>query len=411
MTGPKIEVIPMRPAVRADGPTTLDVLIRVTPPTPEVHFVRPTINLGLVLDRSGSMAGAKKMAYAREAASFAVQQLLPTDRVSVTVFDNIVETISPNAPAKHKEALIRGIKGIQPRGSTALHAGWKEGATQVVGNLVHDCLNRVILLSDGLANEGVTNLSVIAGEVRTLAARGVSTTTMGLGDDYNEDLMQAVGEAGDGNYYYIESPVQLTDIFQSEMKGLMANAGRKVSLGIEPLGGTIIGEVLNDLERNALGRLMLPNLVVGMPIQVVVRLKVPASPHKIDIARFRLAWDDPKGAGRRSSYASLTLGSCPSSVWDNLETDPRVAEQAAIQMAARAKKEAIAAYDQGDMAATRAFVGKAGAWMQAAPRSTEVDHELAEIAKLSADLDEGHGAKFRKRSAWQAFKRKRGGES
>ena len=87
----------------------------MTPPTPEVHFVRPPINLGLVLDRSGSMAGAKKMAYAREAAAFAVGQLLPTDRVGVTIFDTEVETIAPNAPVTDKPGLIRQIRR-SPRG-------------------------------------------------------------------------------------------------------------------------------------------------------------------------------------------------------------------------------------------------------------------------------------------------------
>src|SRR6185312_12520580 len=172
--------------------------------------------------------------------------------------------------------------------------------------------NRVILLSDGLANEGVTDPNTIAGEAKALAARGVSTTTMGLGDDYNEDLMQAMGEAGDGDYYYIESPLQLVDIFHTELMGLMANAGQKVSLGIEPQGGSTVAEVLNDLDRNALGRLMLPNLVVGMPISVVVRLQIPALSGETEVCRFRLAWDEPSGKTRRTCHAAMTLGSCPS---------------------------------------------------------------------------------------------------
>ncbi len=411
MQEPKIEVIPIRTAVRSDGPTSLDVLVRVTPPTPEIHFVRPVINMGLVLDRSGSMAGAKKMAYAQEAASFAVQQLLPTDRFSVTIFDDAVETIAPNAPAAEKPSLIRRILEITPRGSTALHAGWKEGGEQVSANLLGDGLNRVILLSDGLANVGVTDPGVIAGEAKALAARGVSTTTMGLGDDYNEDLMQAMGESGDGNYYYIESPMQLADIFQTEMKGLMANTGHKVSLGIEALGGAAVGEVLNDLGRNGYGRLMLPNLVVGMPILVVVRLKASAVTRETELCRFRLAWDDTKGGGRHSTYVSLTIGSCPSRVWDSLPHDARVAEQVAILMAARAKKEAIASYDRGDMAATVAWIGHATSEMQAMPSSPEVLHELEQIAKLATDLDEGQGSKFRKRSSFQAYQRKHGRES
>ena len=221
----------------------------------------------------GSMAGAKKMDYAREAAAFAVEQLLPTDRVSVTTFDDQIETIVPNAPAPTRPAIVRPDPGDQPEGLDRPLRRLAGRGRQVAPHLLARGLNRVILLSDGLANEGVIDPTVIVGEVKALAAVGVSTTTMGLGDDYNEDLMQAMGEAGDGNYYYIESPVQLADIFQTELKGLMANVGHKVSLGIEPVGGVRIAAVLNDLSPNATGRLMLPNLVVGMPVQIVVRLE------------------------------------------------------------------------------------------------------------------------------------------
>ena len=75
LTEPRIELIPARHAVCSDEPVVLDVLIRITPPQPEVHFPRPPLNLALVLDRSGSMSEGKKMQFAREAAAFAVKQL------------------------------------------------------------------------------------------------------------------------------------------------------------------------------------------------------------------------------------------------------------------------------------------------------------------------------------------------
>ena len=99
---PRIEIIPVRGAVRSDAPVTLDVLLRITPPSPEVQVQRPALNLGLVLDRSGSMGGQNKIGFAREAAIYAVQQLLPTDRVSVTVFDDKVETIVPSTLGENK---------------------------------------------------------------------------------------------------------------------------------------------------------------------------------------------------------------------------------------------------------------------------------------------------------------------
>src|SRR5262249_19875682 len=157
------------------------------------------------------------------------------------------------------------------------------------------------------ANVGETNPDAIATDVNRLARQGVSTTTMGLGDDYNEDLLEAMAQSGDGNYYYIESPKQLADIFQTELQGLMATFGNKVSLGVHPQGDVTVADVLNDLDRLPTGRLKLPNLIAGMPVLVLVRLSVPPMTGERELCRFRLAWDAPKEAGRQKVVSALRL--------------------------------------------------------------------------------------------------------
>src|SRR5262245_58598548 len=285
MSATVLELIPLRPAVRTDAPVTLDLLLRIVPPALMGTPRRPTLNLGLVLDHSGSMSGSHKMDHARKAAIYAVEQLLPEDRVSLTIFDDTVKTLAPAALAKDKQRLIDLINRVQPAGSTALHAGWQAGGRQVQSVLVPGGLNRVLLLSDGLANVGETNPDAIATDVNRLARQGVSTTTMGLGDDYNEDLLEAMAQSGDGNYYYIESPKQLADIFQTELQGLMATFGNKVSLGVQPQGDVTVADVLNDLDRLPTGRLKLPNLIAGMPVLVLVRLSVPPMTGERELCR------------------------------------------------------------------------------------------------------------------------------
>jgi Ca-activated chloride channel family protein len=384
----------------------LDVLIRITPPLPEVHFPRAPLNLALVLDRSGSMAGGKKMAFAREAAAFAVKQLLPTDWVSITHFDDVVEVVVPSGPAADKPGLVRRIEQIQPRGSTDLHGGWAEGGRQAEAGYVPGWINRVLLLSDGLANVGVVDPNAIVAEARGLAARGVGTTTIGVGDDYNEDLMEAMAVAGDGRYYYIESPVQLADIFQTELQGLMATLGQKVSLGLEPMNGTAVSDVLNDLERASTGRLMLPNLVADMPVLAVVRLKVPPARAGRAILQVRLAWDVPRDGGRRLLCAELGgLTAVPMAQWSALPEDPDVREQVALLMVARAQKEAARAAERGDPGQSRVWLGTARGHAAAVPSSAEIRAEMTATDELEIALASGKHEAFVKGSKYRSHSR------
>ncbi|GAB4238929.1 MAG: hypothetical protein Kow00121_65730 [Elainellaceae cyanobacterium] len=404
---PQIELIPLRPVLTSDQPTSLDLLVKITPPAPAQSIDRPPLNLGLVIDRSGSMHGSK-IDYARQAACYAVEQLLPTDRISVTIFDDRVETIVPAMPAVDKPRIIRVIRQIQERGSTALHAGWVEGGIQVGQHLHPDHLNRVILLSDGLANVGETNPDTIASDVHGLAQRGIGTTTMGVGNDYSEDLLEAMARSGDGNFYHIESPQQLPAIFQAELHGLMATCGQKVSLGIEPQTDVTVVDVLNDLDKTSYGRLKLPNLIVGNSIYIVVRLRVPAMSRESDLCGFRLAWDDPNQAGRQSLRVMLRLPVVKTSQLPDFPPNAEVQEQIALLMAARAKAEVERSLDRGDLSAAQQSIQAARVMMAAAPMFSEVSQqEIDLLADLEADLSRGDIARSRKKSFAQRYSRQR----
>jgi Ca-activated chloride channel homolog len=403
---PHIELVPIRTAVTSDRETTLDVLIKITPPTPELTPDRPPLNLGLVIDRSGSMSG-EKIDYARQAACYAVEQLLPSDRVSVAIFDDRVDILVPTTLAIHKADIVRHIKQIRERGSTALHAGWVEGGLQVGQHYKAEHLNRIILLSDGLANVGETNPDAIAQDVHGLSRRGISTTTMGLGNDYSEDLLEAMARSGDGNFYHIESPQQLPQIFQAELNGLMATLGHKVSLGITPQGNVTLVDILNDLERTEYGRLKLPNLVVGNPIAVVIRLKIPACPQTTDLCQFRVAWDDPNQEDRQIQRTTLRLPVLPSLEFDTLPSNPEVQQQVALLMAARAREEAIRQIDQGRLADATARLEVARGIVMSAPMSPAMLSEVEALKDLESDLTAGDAVSSRKKAKFQSFNLKR----
>jgi Ca-activated chloride channel family protein len=353
------------------------------------------------------MAGRNKIDFARQAAAFAVQQLLPTDRVSVTIFDGEVDTIVPNAPAEDKGRVVDLIQRVQPRGSTALHGGWKEGARQVGEHLLPGAVNRVLLLSDGQANEGETNPERIADDVKRLTAEGVSTTALGLGDDYNEDLLEAMAQAGDGNYYYIESPAQLADVFQTELRGLMATVGKRVSLGLESQHGVAVGEVLNDLDTTPHGRLKLPNLVAGMPLLVVVRLHVSPLTHEADVCRFRLAWETAETADRQQLEATLRLPAVQSSAWEVLAPDAEVQERATLLLMGRYKKEASRCLERGDRDGAARWLGEAERLLTAAPDTLEIRQEAQALVEIQAHLAEGTLSACSKMAKYQAHRRSR----
>ncbi len=407
MQNPRIEFLPLRPAVRSDAPTDLDVLIKITPPEADRTVRRPPLNLGLVVDRSGSMQG-EKIRHARAAAAFAIRELAATDRVSLTVFDDHVETLAPNAPVEDKARLETLVMGIEPNGGTALHGGWEEGARQVRVNLVAGGLNRVLLLSDGQANVGLSKPDAIADDVHRLAEAGVSTTTLGLGDDYNEDLMEAMAKSGDGNYYYIENPEQLANIFDAELRGLTATIGHSVTLGIEPCAGGIVTEVLNELERLPDGRLKLPNLVAGAPVVVLVRLRFPTIAHGNELCQFRLEWAAPRIVQRQTASASLHLPAVSSPLWETLAANVDVQEQAILLGLARLKKAATLRLQKGDAEAALRLIAEMKQILAAAPATQEIDRERAAIAELEQSLATRKWSKFHKQAKYQQYTRNRG---
>ena len=399
---PQLDLIPLRPAVCSSQPTTLDLVLRITPPAaPAANIHRPTLNLGFVVDRSGSMADRKKLDYAKEAVCYAIEQLLPSDRLSVTLFDDQVQTLIASTPANNPASFTRLVQQVQPGGSTALHTGWIQGSMQVSQSLSAE-LNRVILLSDGLANVGETNPDRIATDVNGLAQRGVSTSTMGLGDDYNEDLLEAMARSGDGNYYYIASAEQLPNIFERELQGLAATIGKTVTLAIEPKGDVSI-DVLNDLSVDAQGSFKLPNLVYSSPIDLVLRLTAPALSQETALCRFQLSWIDSEHQPQTVQIL-LQLPVVTSSQLEALPLNPEVQQQVALMMTARAKKEAVRLVDRGDYKMASDILQQTRQQMLDfnLPMSAP---EAAALEDLDLELKERKFASYRKQASLQSYTR------
>jgi Ca-activated chloride channel homolog len=400
-----IELIPLYPVINRERSSTLDLIVRIATPAQSIAPNRPPLNLGFVIDRSGSMAGVK-IENARAAIVYAIEQLQPSDRFSVTIFDDEVSILIPSTPAIDNNSSISKVNRIQPRNSTALHAGWVQGGIQVSQYLSSEAVNRIILLSDGLANVGETNLDTIASQVRGLVKRGVSTSTMGVGDDYDEDLLEAIARSGDGNYYYISSPADLHKIFQTELQGLMSTFGHTASLGIETQAGVELVDVFNDFDRTENGRYKLPNLIRGNKIDVAIRLQIPASSGDRDLCFFRLAWNDAESGDRRVVRVQLRLPAVSDAEYGEFSPNVEVQNSIAQLSIARAKEEAAQYAARGDLEGTRIVLEQAKACISvmSAPAAAV---ECEELEDLQADLACGGGEVARKKMLYQRYQSRR----
>ncbi len=205
---------------------------------------RAPVNISLVIDRSGSMQG-EKMERAKEAAIAALDRLGSEDIVSVVIFDHAVDVLVPATKLTDKEPVRAAIRKVTARGSTALFAGVSKGAEEVRKFKDRERVNRVILLTDGIANVGPSSPTELGYLGESLRKEGISVTTLGLGGDYNEDLMVKLASKSDGNHGFIATASDLAKIFRIEFDEVLSVCAQEVLVKIECREGVRPVRVLN----------------------------------------------------------------------------------------------------------------------------------------------------------------------
>ena len=184
--------------VPGPGDGTIQIQV-IAPDAPAIHTDRPRLNLALVVDRSGSMAEARKLDFVKTAAHHLVDMMGPDDLLSIVTYSQQVQVPWPSRPVgRDREELHRIVSGLYPGGSTFLSGGLEEGFRQAKAGKRRGTLNRVLLLSDGLANVGVTHRGALRERAGEMAEHGVSVSTFGVGNDFDEELMTRIAGGGGG---------------------------------------------------------------------------------------------------------------------------------------------------------------------------------------------------------------------
>ena len=197
--------------------------------TADIRSDRAPINVGLVLDRSGSMSG-KPLANSRKACQYVTDQMGQDDLLSMVVFDDEIETVFAPEKVTHKDLMKHKIAAIEAGGSTNLSGGLIQGAQHVVSSKQEGMVSRVLLLSDGHANEGITDRGKLARIAKEYRSMGVGISALGVGNGFDEELMEAIAEGGGGNFYYIEKPDDIPDIFAKELQGVLSVLAQNVRM-------------------------------------------------------------------------------------------------------------------------------------------------------------------------------------
>jgi len=310
------------------------------------------INLALVIDHSGSMSGAK-IEKARQAACIAINHLQPTDTFSLVQFDNEVDVLIPAQPAEDKERLKGIVNRIEPGGSTALYAGVQEGAHQLRKYFDEKNVNRVILVSDGIANVGPSSPGEIADLGRDLRDNGASVTTVGLGDDYNEDVMVSLAEASGANYYYVKDAEKLPGVFEEELGEVKNAVAQNLIITIEVPDGIEPIEIIGMPDVHFEGRkatIKLSAFYASQRRDLLVRCRIK-SPQgdSAQLGSAHIAYRAPGSGKDCDADASATVQLTAQKDAATRSANSDVATQVALSENAAARTRALALQDSGKL--------------------------------------------------------------
>jgi len=369
-----------RHLVRAAGGSVRYALVSIVAPEAPPKAGREPLHVSLVLDRSGSMGG-RKIVLARDAVRLALQSLRPADRFSLVVYDEEITTVveSTKATAEARRHAMAKLAGIDARGSTDLHGGWRAGCDQLAAHLGADQLGRCLLLTDGQANVGVQDaaeLGGLAGAARR--DQRIATSTFGVGEDFDERLLHGLADASGGRFYFIERPEQTSDLLTSELGELLQVVARAACLTLQLPKG-VEAAPLNDMASAGIPgglQIRLGDLVSGQQLDLVVALKFPTGQAGDTIA-VQFGLSDRDGVLAAPPH---TLGWSYASDRSQ-QAQPReviVDRAVAALYAARARAEALALNREGKYKEARAGLEKTARRIEAYAGG---DGELTAIAE------------------------------
>lgn len=409
---------PERRLIRLQGSARhIDFVVRVGEvPTSQT---RPSLRLALVLDRSGSMSG-EKIETAKQTAAALVERLEERDQVAMVIFDDQIDILQSAAHVSSavKRQLRAAIGSLQARASTALHEGWLTGCKTLTDSDPDAGLARCLLLTDGLANVGITDPERIATEAASVRAHtGIGTSTFGIGPDYDEALLGPMAIAGGGQFHHLRTAAEIGQTFAGELGELFAVAATRVRLEIA-LDPGIRPQMVSQysLRRAEEARdnwiSEIGDLIRGEERHIVVRFSFPLGSVQDEcVVRARLHWS-ATGHEHITDWAECHFTYATDDECDREieHADYAVLHWVGLHHADRARFEAAALNQRGNLQEARRCVARVAERIaQYAGNDQDLLATLADLRSLELQVAEAPMASMAaKEMAFQSLRSSRG---
>ena len=409
-----VEVVPQYETVFS-GDRTLDVLLRLSG-TGDAPAQRPPLDLALVIDRSGSMSG-DKLRSVKEAALKLLERLTERDRVSLMSYSSSVETHTTRLPvdAEGREALRNHVLRISSNGMTALGPAMFQALQTLERADGGDLrLAHVMLLSDGIANVGESRPQILGARAAGAFTHGVTVSTLGVGLDYNEDLMTRLADQGGGRYHFIRDNTATAQVLDDEMNGLVATVARRVELDISMLPGVDVAQVFGyPLSKDGrTAHVRVGTLGAGQTREILVRLTLPEGAAKhLDLGKLGVRFMDiPADGVARRIDVPLAVATTPDQKLARATERAEVTVRAAELESAAQLETAARAADRGDFSGAssslQVAIGSLQKQAQKMPGSQKLRAQLEELKDAEGDIEEAKGSESARKAYTKKYKAK-----
>jgi Mg-chelatase subunit ChlD len=312
--------------------------------------LRP-VNLALVIDKSGSMADADKISRVKSALLALVSQLRDTDTLSIVVFDTNAQVLLPARSLSDRIYIKQLIRNIAPGGATNIHEGLMLGYQEARKNYRKDATNRVILLTDGIANRGETDPEKIAQDSLRFNDQGIDLSTIGVGLDLNKDLLRELAKSGRGLFHFVADAEDVEKVFIKELQSLVAPVAYEPNVDIEYDPALELEQVYGyePQFRKSGVKIKLDNMNQGLTQVVLLRFRLAkkrAIPSSLSV-NVRLSYYDTEQKEQVVKIQESYLTAKDGPPGDMLK-DPEVGKNYSIALLAQAIRDMAAACEARD---------------------------------------------------------------